>query len=235
VAIQLQGGLAGLIGKLVGKPESAEAGKGDAQAAVGGLVQQVAQNLAGATQAQRGIPLGDGKVLAGLGYSGKDKQTSDKNVTERENIQRFVREPDLGKLGAHAKAEDRGADKAANEKPGAERDAARAEEGRAAEPRNEARAEEPRAQHQEPAPREEARARETPQALREEQRSPEDGGHGQGHGRGDDGDEAQEQDGQHARDVLGDVAHCKHVGGDGARCLLRPLDGSNYCRDHALA
>jgi hypothetical protein len=232
VAIQLQGGLAGLIGKLVGKPEAAEASKGDAQAAVGGLVQQVAQNLAGAAQAQRGIPLGDGKVLAGLGYSGKDKQTSEKNVAERENIQRFVREPDLGKLSAHAKGEERGADKA-NEKPGAERDAARADEARAAEPRNEARAEEPRAQHQEAAPREEARTREAPQPLREEQRAPDEGGQGHGQGRGEDGSEEQEHEGHHTRDVLGDVAHCRHVGAEGARCLLRPLDGSNYCREHA--
>ena len=231
--VPLPSGLSGLLGKL-GMATQPKGGEGVAKK---GLEGQQPGGL------QKGQAIGDGKVLAGLGFNGADKTGSRKNVAEKENVARFLKDPgeEIEKLrGAKGeKAEAKEADKAAAE---AARDRGDAKEAQREGVRKDERADDVRAQAREVQERREAK--ETPEARepekerqRERDQQDEREKHGQAwaHEDGEDDDPDRPKHGAlHEDDALGDSVRCRGTIEDGSRCLRKPVTGTPYCREHFL-
>lgn len=181
----------------------------------------------------------DGALLSGLGYNTADHRSTAKNVAERSNLERFLKEmePEKGKEAnakeqpEAAKAKDKAETKEAKET---------AQEQAPAETKRET-AEEARVQGQAEA----KEAAETPSAKEGKETE----GEPQGQKQGDDTDDedkpgmgwlAEELDGQQEKDqagpkssdLLGDSTRCRGSLDDGARCLRHPVKGTLYCREH---
>src|SRR5262245_22074616 len=79
----LPSGLSLLLGKLglnLGGTEKAEKGL------TGGPKEK-------GVDVEKGMPLGDGAVLAGLGHTPHDRRVPNRNVAEKQNIDRFMQDP----------------------------------------------------------------------------------------------------------------------------------------------
>ena len=208
-----------------------------------------------------GQPLGeDGLLLAGLGYTGQDKHTTRKNVSERTNLSRFLQEsfrdaPVLKKGGLapeHLLLLKDAADgmspealEAAIAEAEAELEAEAKQEGQESgqeqDVRRQDRREDARIQGQKESA-EAQEARETSESAeaeqhqeRQEERDEEDKP-GAGWVAEENEDEADERKrGLRTYDVLDDVTRCRGHLDDGTRCLRKSLEGTPYCREHAAA
>lgn len=187
----------------------------------------------------------DGGLLAGLGYNTVDRRTSAKNVAERANLERFLKEmggEDVKEGPKQAKGEE-----AAKEKRGDAETKAEPREAKEAaqdQPRAEARregAEDGRVQGQ-------AEAHEAQEAH--EAREPQEAEAEHQGGRGRDEEDEQDKPGAgwvaeeledksdeekvalRSPDALMDAHRCRGHLEDGGRCLRRVVKGSHYCREH---
>ncbi len=181
----------------------------------------------------------DGALLSGLGYNTADHRSSAKNVAERSNLERFLKEmePEKGKDAdvkeqpESAKAKDKGETKETKEA---------AQEQAPTETKRET-AEEAHVQGQ-------AEAKEAAETQKSKE-GKEAEGESQGQKQGDDTDDedkpgmgwlAEELDGHQqerktgakSSDILGDSTRCRGSLEDGGRCLRHPVKGDLYCREH---
>lgn len=227
VAIQMNNGLAAMLSKILGKP----GGEGKTEVHGHGLKEAPAE----APGAKKGTPLGDGTVVHGAGYNPRDKTTPQKNVHEAENLQRFLKDPELPKKeeAANKPSDDRDA-KAA-------RDAERAEakevrEAQRAEVRKDERAEDVKAHQLRDTKQEEAREErghhEHDRHKDDKDKDDERQRHGQPYVPEDLESAEESPRGKYDRDALGDAARCRGTLEDGERCLRKPVAGTSYCREH---
>lgn len=223
------GGLASLIAKLVGL-----APKADAAAAKGMLGTQQPEG------AKKGEPLAEG-VLAGLGYSAEDKANAQKNVSEKENVARFLRDPEVDKLlkkeakEAKEAAQSEQPDKGAENKTTEQRER---QDVQRQEVRRDEKAEDARAFAKEQQQQQEAKETQKHEAEhRREQEKDEEKERQQAQAWGwDEPDRERDEDqerGAYQPDIFGDGNRCRASLDDGGRCLRRPVEGTNYCREHA--
>lgn len=228
--MNVSGSLASLLAKLVGKPQV----KGETGVAQGAQKQEKAEGP------KKGAPIADG-VLAGVGYSEQDKSGVQKNVAEKENVARFLRDPELDQI---LRAKEFGdPEKAAAEQKPAEKqaEAKDKQDVQRQEARREEKADDMKAFAKEAQQQQEAR--EAQKADKEqhpnERKEEEEEGREQQRGQGWDDPEHQKEDedgerGQYDPDAIGDGARCRSQLEDGTRCLRKPLHGTNYCREHAV-
>lgn len=237
MAVQLPGaGLAQMLVKVLAKPD----GKVDAK----GLVGQAAGAAQGPLQQgpealKKGLPIGDGTVLTGVGFNGQDRTAVHKNVHEKESVARFLKDPELDKVGRpKAETEDarvRGEDKAERAMEAKDRqDAQRADvrrEDKADDAKQLIARESQREEQQREREREKDRER-----HKGEERQQQDEPEGQAWVEPDRErtEEEPEREGSHDADVLGETHQCKGERGDGVRCLRKPLEGASYCREHLI-
>lgn len=238
MAVHLPGGLANMLGKVLAKPDT----KADAK----GLVGQVAQlGQAGAAAGQaaaealkKGAPLGDGTVLVGAGFSAQDRAAKDKNVHEKDSVARFLKDPELDKVGRGRpegakdadEAKGRGEEKAfeAKDKLDAQRADVRREE-RADEGKQLLARETQRDEQQREREREKERERHKGEEQKQEEADPQ---WAYVENEREPDQETPERDGHHDADVLGEAHQCKGESVDGVRCLRKPMEGASYCREH---
>lgn len=194
---------------------------------------------------EKGTALGDGTLLAGLGFSAEDRRSAIKNAAERANIDRFMQDPtaevkELQQALRDAKegegqVERREAREGVREEkdPSAQRELK--EEVRRDEKREEVReqAKEPRDQRD----RESAEAKERERERnRDDEREDERDKHGQGWVQ----EELEEREEKKRRgalredDALGAHTRCRGHQEDGSSCLRRPVPGTPYCRGHQV-
>lgn len=191
----------------------------------------------------------DGGLLAGVGYNTQDRRTSRKNVAERANLERFLKEmdgEDAGETGK-AQANDQGPEAKKDEaKPKTEaKEAREAKEQGPEQNRAEAKREGPedgRVQGQ-------AEAQEAAEAHEAKEPQEAEAEH-QGGGRGQDEEDERDKPGGawvaeeledksdkdnvalKSPDALADAHRCRGSLEDGSRCLRRVVKGSHYCREH---
>lgn len=229
-------GLAGLLGKLIHAGEAGQAKHGEAVSKKG---------LEGHHgKDEKGRVLVDERVLAGLGYNGADKTGTRKNVAEKENLARFLQDPNAEVeklLNKDAKTDAPAEDKKGAE-AGREPAAKETREAQQKEARREERADEARAQAREAEQvREQRETREAESAREREQERERDRRQGEGHGHGHGHDERQQEDerepqgGASEEGAIGEMFRCKGTLEDGSRCLRKPMEGAPYCREHAHA
>ncbi len=196
----------------------------------------------------RGEAMGpEGLLLAGLGYSSRDRRTDQKNVAERSNLTRFLREQ--LRDGPALKGSDLAADEGLLKELAREESAqarAEGEAGEAREPgadrelRAQERREDARLQGQKEAS-EKAEARETAEPKEaEQQRQQEEQDEDDRPGAGWVMEEAEDEEraarpGLRLDDALGDANRCRAHLDDGQRCLRKPVAGTPYCREHAFS
>ena len=188
----------------------------------------------------------EGLLLAGLGYTGKDRRTDRKNVAERSNLTRYLREQlrDAPSLkNANLTAEEAMALQEGAEQAGSEFEAS-GQEGEAREShadqevRQQERREEARFQGQKEAA-EQADTRETAEASEAEpHHQQEDQDEEDKPGAGWVAEENEEEGDEKKRalrdaDLLGQQSRCRGVLEDGTRCLRKPNEGTPYCAEHA--
>ncbi|MFO0728322.1 MAG: hypothetical protein U1E65_31365 [Myxococcota bacterium] len=232
MAIQLNTGLAGMLTKLLGKPE----GKTEA-----GVATHALKEGADPQQAlKKGTPLGDGTVLAGAGYNPKDRAVNGKNAHEVENLQRFLQDPEGAKLPKKEDAAKSGDDKEARAaKETADRSEAKeTKEAQKAEVRKDERAEDVK-QHQlrdtkQEEAREERGHHEHDRHKDDKQKDDERDRQSRGYYLEEPAPEQEEakHQGQYDRDALGETLRCYGTAEDGTRCLRKPVAGTSYCREH---
>ncbi|MBI4815872.1 MAG: hypothetical protein HY791_06430 [Deltaproteobacteria bacterium] len=191
---------------------------------------------------QKGEALGEGVVLAGVGYNSEDKPKVPKNAAEKGNVARFLKdpEPELRALrgekaeGAEKKSEakEQKETKEAKEAPKAAEAERPQERQEAKEAQREAPAErkdEARSEAQETRPKEtEAAPKSAEDRRREEQ---------EGRGRDKDHqeqDEEAQKDGDDSPEVFADAHRCRGTLVDGSRCLRKPVLGTRYCLEHKV-
>ena len=214
-----------------------------------GGMQTKASAMKGAKGPTTGEALGeDGLLLTGLGYSGRDKHTDRKNMSERSNLTRFFQEQlrefpgprtamvsDEAQLQA-AEFADGPAGEAQGEgaTEGEVRDApAEQQEMRAQDRREDARVQ----GQKEAAETAEAReSTETSEAEQQQQQHDED--EEDKPGAGWVAEEMDEEGDERKRalrdpDALGQADRCRGELEDGTRCLRKAADGTPYCAEHA--
>lgn len=239
--VQLPGaGLAQLLGKVLAKPE----GKVDAK----GLVGQAAGAAQGPLQQgpeglKKGMPIGDGTVLTGVGFNGQDRTAAHKNVHEKESVARFLKDPELDKVGrpkgADGKEGDdarlRGEDKAERAMEAKDRQDAQRADVRREDKADDAKQLLARESQREEQQREREREKER-ERHKGEERQQQDEPEAQGwmEPERERAEDEPERDGSHDADVLGETHQCKGESGDGVRCLRKPLEGASYCREHLI-
>lgn len=186
----------------------------------------------------------EGVLLTGLGYNTADHRSSAKNISERANLEKFLKE--MGpETGAKGEVKEGGPEARAKDKPDAETRGAKNEardpgtEPARAEARREG-ADEARVQGQAEV-REPTEARETKESQEAES--------GQQRQQKDDSDEedkpgagwlaeefeAESVDrkrGLRTPDPMGNPHQCRGVLEDGSRCLRRPVRNMQHCREH---
>ncbi|MEO1334343.1 MAG: hypothetical protein AAFV29_01810 [Myxococcota bacterium] len=228
---------------------------GLAQAAAGKAGGKESGTQASAMKGQKGSAEGqllgeDGLLRAGLGYAGHDKHTARKNVAERTNLTRFLREqmkdgtaPEKGKLASEDAVL---LAREAPESPLSDAEVAEARDGAEAhdapqesEARTQDRREDGRVQGQKEA-NEPTEARETSESAEAEQQQSqhedqdEEDKPGAGWVAEENEEEGEERKrGLRAEDSLGASSRCRGHLDDGSRCLRKPTDGTPYCREHA--
>jgi hypothetical protein len=237
VRVNLPPGLTSLLGKLVSKEGAA------AENPKEGLAQKGLDSV----QTHKGAPLIDERVLAGLGFNAKDN-SAEHNLAEKANIERFLQDPKEAKEAIKKDAfEARSSEAKPGEKTGNKSDVAsepermethdtreRAKE----ETRKEEKSADVRAFAEET--REKREARETPDArdAQDQRRRDRDQDEQEKHGQGwvqpelEREEDARPKRGLREADALGAVHRCKGHLEDGSRCLRKPLEGAQYCREH---
>lgn len=189
----------------------------------------------------------DGALLSGLGYNTADHRSSAKNISERANLEKFLKEmgPETGAKGelkepgaeqskgaeAKDKAETPGQPKEAKDAPA---------DNNKSEARRET-ADEARVQGQAEA-KEAAEARETRETQEAEsgqqQRQQKDEQDEEDKpGAGWLAEEFEERDedrkaGLRTPDAMGNPNQCRGTLDDGSRCLRKPVKGMQHCREH---
>lgn len=237
-------GLGALLGKLgiVRPGESAKT----PQVAAKGLEGQPGE------EKTKGAAIGpDGTALSGLGYNVEDKQTLRKNVAERENIARFLREikddgpllkedlapKDALKDGPKEVKEAKDAKEAKEAKD--QKEATEVKETKDAKGREEAKEEVKTAARQETHEERERRDQQERERHRDQQQQKKDEDEGAGSGWVMSEQEAEEAEerrrGLRDGDVMGEAHRCHGMIEDGSRCLRKPISGTPYCREHAFS
>lgn len=234
MAIQLPGGLAQMLGKVLGKLPDAP--KADAKGLVGQPGQPgqpgAAQTPGGPT---KGTPLGEGTVLHGVGYNGADRTGAQKNVHEKDTVARFLKEPDVDKLLGRSTKEPE-EPKAAREEKAAE--AKDKQDAQRADVRRDEKADEQKAQVVREAQREEAQRDQAHEKEKERQREEHKKDDERGQGAYAEEQEQREDEeappeGLYEGDPLGEAFRCKGMH-EGVRCLRKPIEGASFCREHLV-
>lgn len=231
------GGLAQLLVKVLGKPDAG--GKVDGKGLAGQPAPAQGQQQ-GPEGPKKGLPIGDGTVLTGVGFNAQDRTGAQKNVHEKETVARFLKDPELDKLGraakpesedVRAKAEDRGPERGveAREKQDAQRAEVRREEKA-----DDAKQLQARDSQREEQQREKEREKERERHKGDQQQQEEPEGHAWMEPDRERTEEEPPKDGSHDADVLGEAHQCKGESGGGVRCLRKPLEGASYCREHLI-
>lgn len=222
-----------MLGKMLGKPEGPA--KGEAK----GLTGQA--GAAGPHQAQtphgpvKGAPIGEGTVLHGVGYNGADRTGNQKNVHEKDTVAKFLKDPELDKLGRQAKEPEEAKGPAREEKAA---EAKEKQDANRAEARREEKADEAKAQAARETQREQDQRDQAQERERERQREERKKDDEQGRGAYAEEPEREDEDdappeGLYEGDPMGEASRCKGVH-DGVRCLRKPLEGASYCREHLI-
>lgn len=234
MAVQLPGaGLAQMLGKVLGKPDA----KGD----VKGLVGPAIPGQQGPEGPKKGAPIGDGTVLHGAGFGGHDRTGLHKNVHEKETVARFLKDPELDKVGrpkpegtedARPKGEER-AERAleAKDRQEAQRADVRRED-KADDAKQLLARETQREEQQKEREREKERERHRGDDRQQQQDEPE--GQAWVEPERERPEDEPEKGGHRDADVLGETHQCKGESADGVRCLRKPQEGSSYCREHVI-
>lgn len=193
---------------------------------------------------EKGSLLGDGTVLAGLGFNGEDKKGAAKNVVEKANIDRFMQDPsnDVKEFqNALRQMKDAEPMEKAHAHEGHHVDKKEAKELKE-EVRREEKLDDVRGQAaQETKEKKEARESAEAKEAEKERERDEEKDDREKHG-GAWAQEEQEQDEQpkkrrgalYESDLLGERTRCHGKLEDGTRCLRKPLEGSAYCREHMV-
>jgi hypothetical protein len=235
-------GLTGLLGKLGANLTKVGEAKVDAK----GLAAE-GKDAKGAAGPEKGAALGDGTLLAGLGFNSEDRANALKNPAEKAAIDRFMQDvgPETrelqqalremkdaeGTLGREAREAREPQDAKGDEK--ALRDDVRREE----------KTDDARGQAAlEAKEKKEAReANDAKEAERERERERDDQKDDDQKGGAWAQEEEQQQDEPKKRrgalreeDVLGASVRCHGKLEDGARCLRKPVPGTPYCREHVI-
>ncbi|MBI2376523.1 MAG: hypothetical protein HYV07_21185 [Deltaproteobacteria bacterium] len=181
---------------------------------------------------QKGEALGEGALLAGVGYNTQDKPKVPKNAAEKENVARFLKDPEPELKALREKTEpEKPAE--AKETPKSEaqpqaRERADAKEAKEAQRDAQTeRKEEPRADTQDARQREAQDAQTRAPELR---RDPQEESSKERHRQNDDDDT--EPGGDETPEVFGDVHRCEGLLTDGSRCLRKPDKNQRYCPEH---
>lgn len=228
------GSLASLLGKL------ATPGKGEGPTgnAAKGLKSEKGEKGEGPEGPAKGEALGDGALIAGLGFSRRDRRTQLKNKVEQEHISQFLKESQ--KSDETPKAPE------AKEAPG-EAEMAEQEPQSEVKEQHEATEQELRREEAHDEARVQGHATEEPQEAKEQIEAQE--ADAQQHDQQEDDEdkagggwvleEAEEEEkrrgkGLREADVLSDQNRCKGTVDDGSRCLRKPVKGLGYCREHSL-
>ncbi len=230
-----------MLGKVLAKPE----GKADAK----GLVGQAAGAAPGAQQGagaeallKKGVPIGDGTVLTGVGFNGQDRTGAHKNVHEKESVARFLKDPELDKVGrAKVEGKDgedgrlRGEDRAERAVEAKDRQDAQRADVRREDKADDAKQLLARESQREEQQRERERERERNKGEgQQQQQQDEPEGQAWVEPERERSEDEPEREGTHDADVLGETHQCKGELGDGVRCLRKPLEGASYCREHLI-
>lgn len=240
VAMQVGGGLGALLQMLGLAQKGAEGAEGkpgaEGQAEAKGLVAQGKEGL------PKGAQLGpDGEVLAGLGYNGADKETGEKNVNEKQNVERFLKDTTVERSkdeNPFSKLGERATEEAAPKEQLAEQaEAAETKEAADGEIRREEANEEARVVGQQTEAKEAKEQSEVEDAREQQHQQDDDEEEKPGAGWVAEELEDEEQErrkGLRMDDPLGEVHRCRHTLEDGTGCLRKPVSGTPYCREHAV-
>lgn len=192
---------------------------------------------------EKGQALGDGALLAGIGFNPEDKQASTKNLAEKANIDRFMQDPGIPHDGKDPASTARGKKEgeAAGVKGEGREPAAEPREMRdlAPELRREEKADEARMQAAQDTreQKEQHEAHEKNEADRQRDEREKDDDQKRGGAWVQEELEREEEEkkrgGLRLDDALGDLSRCRGVLEDGTLCLRRPVQGTPYCREHA--
>ncbi|MCK6546753.1 hypothetical protein L6R52_12960 [Myxococcota bacterium] len=240
----LPSGLSGLLGKLGANLTKVGEAKVDAK----GLAAGEGKDAKGATGPEKGAALGDGTVLAGLGFNSEDRANALKNPAEKAAIDRFMQDtgPEVRELqNALREMKDAEGSALREARDGAReaRDAKTEEKTQRDELRRDEKADDVRGQAaQEAKEKKEAReANDAKEAERERERDRDDQKDDDRKGGAWAQEDEQQQDEPKKRrgairedDVLGAHVRCHGKLDDGARCLRKPVPGTPYCREHVI-
>jgi hypothetical protein len=238
VRLNLAQGLASLLENL------GKLGKGEGKdGALGVDVKGMTGHVEGPAKGQE---LAEGKLLAGVGYNLKDN-AADQNLAEKANISRFLQDPKeaADKEATKSKADaNASGQKNPDEKPLKERLEGRdARERVTKETQQERKTEEFRSELREARQvHEQQRTKESHESEekhRERDQEREQQREQQGQAWVQDApppeEDHPERHGLYDRDAMGEADRCRGHLEDGTRCLRKPVEGSQYCREHLAA
>ena len=227
----MNGKISKSLGSLLGKLATGENAGGE-------LGQVSKQGLKGKkAKATKGETLDNDLLLAGVGFSGADKQTTTKNKSEARNIQRFLKDPkaELKKLKANQNpAKETQGDKPTKEQADTftKRDVQESARDQLAQERAQE-AQQQVVEQQEPKElREQAEQHEHPLPQQEKRKEQDDAKGGNAWVLDDDEDDSSEKSHGNEAQVFSDIERCHGHLEDGSRCLRKAKEGSPFCPVH---
>lgn len=202
---------------------------------------------------EKGTPLADGVLLAGLGHTPEDRHAAQRNVVEQSNIDRFLQDPNTAATGRDLPEQFKAGDAERMREGRDAREGKEAREGVEARETRELRDDMRRDDRVDESKQQALHDQKAKEKEEEREGRERDKDRGRDRERERDQDEEEKPGGAWVQeeldqreedkkrrsgirdeDTLGSGSRCRGHVEDGSRCLRKPMQGTPYCREHAF-